>query len=949
MKRKTLLATAFVIVGLFLLSFASSLGWRHNGVENMRLDNFGNLSIAGNVNVSGYGFFGWLGSLADRVGKLFVTDLNFNGTINGSGNISTLGKICDSLGCIGDDFLNYSGVVEVAKYGADFTVIQDAVDSISVGDGEKYVVVVYPGVYEENVVLKDGVNLYGVNGGSGVKIFSNNGTVVDLGSGNSHLENLLVFSNASSFVQVVRADGGMHILSRVKIQANFSNNHGVLVNLTNSVLYFRNGCNFDLNEVGNAGGENTIIKLNGGSTLYLSDTNINSVISGGALGDSLIVLEDSRTSGKLNINGINVYSEFSSNSVADMYFIRSSSGDCSSRIVGNEIKFITSGGNGSGQVYGLDSGGNSGCLDSEHNDFIIRGFNSSKFTNVSFGDVIDSRFDTLHFDNVVKVSDAIFGSGNTKYVTSPEKGDIQLSGIVVPRTLEIARDYGEFEDYAFNFMLMNSSLGDRNITFPNTTYMQHYKDGQNIAIFNIGDSMHNVFVDPNGNSIDGTTELRVIRPGGYVEFQKVGSEIRIINYKLSSVYARVDDFANLEFWADFSDSNTIKKSGSLLDNITEKAHGYVGIPTQNKPLMVDGDKNGLSVVEYNGNNRMISFGDHELHNNSVGRGLHVFMVVNPTTTNDNIFSKYRTSTYREWYFDTNRQYIYENDDGSGYEATQSRTPELGTWNIYEISWDPGGREKVYINGYLQGTSSRIVNDISNTTSPLMIGARNLNSNDFYGKIGEIVAYSRVLNGEDRAKLVASLGAKWGIDTAVPSVDISSYWARSESEKSLSPITENDSLKMGIGNITTNGRIGIGVDSAGVKLHVNDSSDGVVFRLQDSDGTCDANPEAGSVSWSCSSDERLKKDIRDSDGILEWLMRFRIRDYAVRASGDLMTGVIAQEVLNVAPEMVSLGEDGYYKVKEVNKWKLVRAIQELKGENDLMKEDLCSLGVKRWCG
>ncbi len=28
--------------------------------------------------------------------------------------------------------------------------------------------------------------------------------------------------------------------------------------------------------------------------------------------------------------------------------------------------------------------------------------------------------------------------------------------------------------------------------------------------------------------------------------------------------------------------------------------------------------------------------------------------------------------------------------------------------------------------------------------------------------------------------------------------------------------------------------------------------------------------------------------------------------------------------------------------------LVEAIQELKAENDLLKQDLCSLGIERWC-
>jgi len=41
-----------------------------------------------------------------------------------------------------------------------------------------------------------------------------------------------------------------------------------------------------------------------------------------------------------------------------------------------------------------------------------------------------------------------------------------------------------------------------------------------------------------------------------------------------------------------------------------------------------------------------------------------------------------------------------------------------------------------------------------------------------------------------------------------------------------------------------------------------------------------------------------------------------------------------------PELVSEGEDGYLMVSEVNHWKLVKAVQELKAENDALKELVC---------
>lgn len=54
-----------------------------------------------NITTTGTGFFSWLGSLTNRIAKLWIRDINFNGTINGgkinitssSGNITTSGNL----------------------------------------------------------------------------------------------------------------------------------------------------------------------------------------------------------------------------------------------------------------------------------------------------------------------------------------------------------------------------------------------------------------------------------------------------------------------------------------------------------------------------------------------------------------------------------------------------------------------------------------------------------------------------------------------------------------------------------------------------------------------------------------------------------------------------------------------------------------------------------------
>lgn len=125
------------------------------------------------------------------------------------------------------------------------------------------------------------------------------------------------------------------------------------------------------------------------------------------------------------------------------------------------------------------------------------------------------------------------------------------------------------------------------------------------------------------------------------------------------------------------------------------------------------------------------------------------------------------------------------------------------------------------------------------------------------------------------------------------------------------------------------RIGIGDATPDYLFDIaNTGTDGDIFSLTDSDGECLHNPESGSETVSCSSDARLKADIVDTGSALSYFSDFRIRDYTVIASGDTMTGVIAQEMLTAHPELVTQGADGMYSVQLPNQWKVIKAIQEL---------------------
>jgi hypothetical protein len=114
-----------------------------------------------------------------------------------------------------------------------------------------------------------------------------------------------------------------------------------------------------------------------------------------------------------------------------------------------------------------------------------------------------------------------------------------------------------------------------------------------------------------------------------------------------------------------------------------------------------------------------------------------------------------------------------------------------------------------------------------------------------------------------------------------------------------------------------GKVGIGTNNPSYLLHTSSSSAGAVAGFTNSAGTCSLTPSSSSASFSCTSDERLKKDIEpiSGQGVLDRLSKLQAVTYALKKgdNGERHTGYIAQNAQKIAPEFVTQGPDGLLQV------------------------------------
>jgi len=404
------------------------------------------------------------------------------------------GVECTQSGITGTMTVSGGGAVPqqavvVAKADGDFATIQAAIDDITDNaTGKRYVILIYPGTYTENITMEDFVSLQGVGKRSNVII---DGTVTfasDAGD-NAGIENLKVAeTTTTSGLDLITSPSstGQHAIRECTLQLINTDNGdvgslidddgGTLRILRSKLIY-----NFGGTNAGAA--THPIIDLAGTLAYSIVDTEI--VVDIDDVDDLVNVFHITSTdTGEKSIRNNRIEADMENADYAGTLKIFNLIGEAAIdfHITGNHIHGKASGGGtpaGNGYAYYLDSNGNTSTLSSAHNDIIIEKFGTKDYSFFAdTGDTIGS-----HFDDVVAADEIQSGIVNT--ISSFVDGELSIrTGSAADPTVHFKTTNSANE---VNFSLDESAADDILVITGQTASQDtelHFKaqDGENAVL-----------------------------------------------------------------------------------------------------------------------------------------------------------------------------------------------------------------------------------------------------------------------------------------------------------------------------------------------------------------------------------------------------------------------------------------------------------------------------------
>ncbi len=368
-------------------------------------------------------------------GRILVADGTDYESVAVSGDITmtSAGVVTLAAGAV-----DYQQVVTVAKSGADYTTIQGAIDSISDNASNKpYSVLIYPGIYTEDIVMEDYVSLYGVGDPVSIIIYGTNSAPLVTGSAENAYEGIfgltLSLAPTSNAQSLISNSAGTLVVQNSNLFINSSTNDIV------ATVWAQTGGSCWLNSsyiIYNMDGTHatskthSVISVSGTSSYIIRRSEVD--IDVDDANDTVIFLNESTNNTiKSDVLGNALHMTLNSASysgTAGGFYLH---GSGTNKFVQNNHFHMESAGNGTAYGFYVNSTTVAATVWSTANQVHVEGFATNYGLNIAAGDTFIS-----HFDDVV-ADGGNTGAGTITAVQSPSDGNFIATGnATISGTLE---------------------------------------------------------------------------------------------------------------------------------------------------------------------------------------------------------------------------------------------------------------------------------------------------------------------------------------------------------------------------------------------------------------------------------------------------------------------------------------------------------------------------------
>lgn len=238
-----------------------------------------------------------------------------------------------------------------------------------------------------------------------------------------------------------------------------------------------------------------------------------------------------------------------------------------------------------------------------------------------------------------------------------------------------------------------------------------------------------------------------------------------------------DDVANLTWWIDPDDSDTVALSGSEITTIQDKVGDVSGTQLEHRGSNPAPDLTtveGRDWMDFSGTD-VLNVNDGTLPAVNMGTGsFTIWMVARPTYTTGTyvLMSKGFTGFYsfRSGPISGDLGLVFFFDDVGGSDLTNTASASgamtQNEQHLIRYTCDRSGNLiSIHLDGVLQGSATDITGylTIDDTAQNLVVGARASGASHtqtWQGQLGEILIYKDLVSAEDISSIETYLQSKW---------------------------------------------------------------------------------------------------------------------------------------------------------------------------------------------